>query len=359
MTINVAKNAGFCFGVNRIVERTLEEAKKGLVYTLGPVTHNKRVMAELEAAGVIVVNKAAELEGKPPGTVIIRAHGVSPEEYAKLDALNIRYLDYTCPDVKKIQRLAERAACEGRSVIICGDASHPEILGIVGHTGYTAAVIGSLDEAKALSYEAKPYTLLAQTTFRADMFDGIRSFLESLGLDLAVYNTICGHTARTQKETGEMSKTADIMLVLGDRSSSNSMKLFEIALKNQINTFFIETIEEINEKLLNLFSSSDMMIGVTAGASTSPAMIKEAVTLMSETNVNSNPNANAESNFEKMIAGVSMILRTGETVRGKVIKVANGEIFVDLGYKSDGVVQKGEYSDDTDADPAKDLKPGD
>ncbi|MCL2702224.1 MAG: bifunctional 4-hydroxy-3-methylbut-2-enyl diphosphate reductase/30S ribosomal protein S1 [Defluviitaleaceae bacterium] len=361
MTIKIAKSAGFCFGVGRIVTAALKEAAKGKVYTLGPVIHNKRVVAELAEKGVEQAGSAAELAGRPPGTVIIRSHGVPPEVYKDLEAHAINWLDYTCPDVKRVQEIVEGVVSDGRKLIIIGDANHPEIVGINGCADYGAIILNNLETAGEymFSHEEK-YTLVAQTTFDAELYNEIIDYLTGLGLDIDIRHTLCRGTAERYKEAGELAREVDLMIVLGDSGSSNSLKLFDICKRNQINTIFIENIREIEEKLLNILFDSDKIIGVTAGASTSPAMIKEAVKLMSE--INPNPSAtadNPEGNFENMIAGVNMVLRTGETVRGKVIKVANGEVFVDLGYKSDGIIQKGQYSDDADADPAKDLKPGD
>jgi len=274
-----------------------------------------------------------------------------------LDKLGLNYLDYTCPDVKRVQKTASEAINNSRKLIILGDANHPEIIGINGCTGYEAIIFGNIDDVKKYMFELdKPYTLVAQTTYDARQFNEITEYLTGLCLDIEIKHTLCRGTTERYREAEELSKKCDIMIVLGDTGSSNSRKLYDICKRNQINTFLIENIGEINKNLLKIFSGSDIIIGVTAGASTSPATIKEAVKLMSE--INPNPTQSAD-NFETMIAGVNMVLRNGETVRGKVIKVANGEVFVDLGYKSDGIIQKGHYSDDSDADPAKDLKPGD
>lgn len=450
MTVLLAKSAGFCFGVDRIITGALEAAGKGRVYTLGPVIHNKAVVAELADKGVEIITNADELAGKAPGTVIIRSHGVPCDEIAALEARGQAYLDYTCPDVKKIHKLAEDASARNRTVVILGDGKHPEVAAIKSRAVNAVILKDRLTAAEYDFKEDIPYTLVSQTTFNEEEYEYITAALKRRGLDMEFNKTVCKATADRQREAESISKAADIVFILGDRGSANSLELFDICKKNQINTFFIENTQEIEEKLLNFSHTSDMIIGVTAGASTPPAMIKEAVRLMNELNrpvddanekldangvqetavtpeVESAPveaaleapaqetppekaeaeaaavpkvleteaseqavsaeasgqeqvqpgaaglqnaqtakktgnepdTSSGDKEFAKMIAGASLVLRTGETVRGKVIKVANGEVFVDLGYKCDGVIQKGQYSDDSEADPAKDLKPGD
>ena len=385
MRVKVAKSAGFCFGVGRIVAAVKREAEKGPLYTLGPIIHNKRVVSELEELGAAVVYSPSELKDKPGSKIIIRSHGVPPEIYKDLDEAGANWLDYTCPDVMKVQEIGEESVKSGRPLILLGDKDHSEIIAINGRARYEAIVIGSLDEAKECVFDPDmAYILAAQTTFDAREFNEITNYLMSTGLNIDIRHTLCRGVAERYKEAEELSQQVDIMVVLGDLSSANSRKLFDICQRNQSNTFFIENITEINEFMLNYLNKSDIMVGVTAGASTSPAMIKEAVKLMSEIIPKTDANADIDQNigkkidqntdqntdqsadqsmnldnFENMIAGVNLSLRAGETVRGKVIKITNGEIFVDLGYKSDGIIPKGEFSDDPDLDPAKQLVPGD
>jgi 4-hydroxy-3-methylbut-2-enyl diphosphate reductase len=340
----LAKSAGFCFGVKRAVDCVYGKLDSGNIYTYGPIIHNKQVTGDLEKHGVKVIES---LDAAENGEVIIRSHGVPPTIYAELEEKGLKYTDCTCPFVKKIHNIVKKSyEIEQRYIIIVGNGNHPEVIGINGWCNNTAVIINSVEEAEMLPADNDgKWALVVQTTFETEVFDEIMSALEGKFKDLKLYKTICNATAERQKEAVEIANQVDYMIVLGDSKSSNTRKLFEISKKYCKNTFLCESIEDLQ---LNI-SSIDGKIGITAGASTPPVIIKEAVNAMSETN-----------NFMEMVDATLVSLHTGQVVKGKVINVSDtGVVYVDLGYKSDGVIARTEFSDDPNVDPAEAVKPGD
>jgi len=349
MEVILAEKAGFCFGVERVVNFVETEAQQGNVCTLGPVTHNKLVIAALETQGVRVIETAAEAD--EGSLVVIRAHGVPPTVYEELKAQEQRYEDYTCPFVQTIQRLVRGDATAGRDILVLGDKSHPEIIGILGHAGVNA--VACADEAALADWfpSDKPLTVVVQTTFHIRLFEDLMQQVLKKKPDAKIVNTICAATRERQEEAERLSREVDVMLVLGDKSSSNSRKLYETCKKNQPKSYLIESIAELQLK----YVSTNDRIGITAGASTPSAIIKEAYLSMSEFEETNSGN----ESFEEMLNESFVTLHTGDIVKGTVIQVANGEVSVNLGYKSDGLIQRGQYSDDPDVDPAAELNAGD
>jgi len=346
MEVVLAKSAGFCFGVKRIVDFVEAEAARGNVYTLGTVIHNKIVAESLRQKGVEVIALPEEAV-REDALVVIRSHGVPPSVYETLEARGLRYADYTCPLVLKIHRLVREDAAAGRHIIVLGDKDHPEVAGILGHAGGNALVAADAAAFAQLAPDAyKPYTIVAQTTFRVALFEELAAMAKARLTDAKIVNTICDATRERQEEADSLSREVDMMLVIGDRGSSNTQKLYETCKKNQKKSYLVETIAEIELKSL----STNDRIGITAGASTPSAIIKEALLSMSEFETTS---------FEEMLNESFVTLHTGDIVKGTVIQVANGEVSVNLGYKSDGLIQRGQYSDDPDVDPAAELKEGD
>ena len=341
----LAKSAGFCFGGKRAVDCVYDKVDSGKIYTYGPIIHNKQVTGDLEKHGVKVIESLDEADG---GEVVIRSHGVPPVIYDKLEEKNIAYTDCTCPFVKKIHKIVKKSFYdEQRRVIIIGNSTHPEVVGINGWCDNTAIIVNSVEEAAALDINKdEKWALVCQTTFQTDVFNEILSVLGNDFKDLKLYNTICNATAERQKEAASLAKRVDYMIILGDNKSSNTRKLYEISKKYCKNTFLCESIKDLQ---LNI-SSENVTIGITAGASTPPVIIKEAVNAMSETN----------NDFMKMVDETLVSLHTGQVVEGKVINVSDtGVVNVDLGYKSDGTIARTEFSDDPNVDPAEVVKPGD
>lgn len=349
--VTLAESAGFCFGVKRAIEMAYAEIEKNNgepLYSYGPLIHNKEVTNDLDAKGLHIIES---LEGIAEGTVVIRSHGVGKFLYDALEEKGMKMVDGTCPFVKKIHNIVNEAWNNGKSVIIAGDGKHPEVMGINGWCGNSAVILESPEEAQAAELDAeKEYAVVVQTTFRQSKFDDMMDILRKKGLKLDISQTICSATEKRQKEAMELSQRVDKMIVIGDKKSSNTQKLFEICKKNCENTVHIETICDL---VLKNFSSGDR-IGVTAGASTPPAIIKEVVVTMSEENVKVE-----EMSFEQMLEESLVTLHTGDVVKGTVIQVVGEEVSVNLGFKSDGVIPRGEFSRDTTVVPSKVVQPGD
>lgn len=354
MEIILAKSAGFCFGVNRAIESCYREIEKGgKIYTYGPLIHNKNVNNDLAQKGVKSVDR---LEGCEDGTVIIRSHGVGKFVYDELEERKINYVDGTCPFVKKIHKIVNDKEREGFGIIIIGDEKHPEVIGINGWCNNSAIIVDNIEDAKKIVTEKhKKYAVVVQTTFRESKYNSILSVLNDKNFNITAYNTICSATEERQTEAVRISQNVDKMLVIGDKGSSNTQKLFEICEKNCKNTSYIETI---NDLVLNNYKFNDK-IGITAGASTPPAIIKEVITTMSEMDGMKNTMEGEELTFEQMLNESFVTLHTGDVVKGTVISTAGEEVSVNLGYKSDGVIPRGEFSSDTTVVPSKVVQPGD
>ena len=274
MNVILAKSAGFCFGVKRAVDTVYERIlKKEPLYTFGPIIHNEEVVRDLEKKGVVVVNDVDELAGKPQGTVIIRAHGVERGVCEKIQALGFSIVDATCPFVLKIHRLVERYSGEDCHIVIVGNASHPEVKGIKSWSNAEdTRVIGTREEAE--KYDAphgKKVCIVSQTTFNYNKFQELVEIIKKKGYDIIVLNTICNATEERQTEAKAIAGEVDAMIVIGGRNSSNTQKLFEISKKECKNTYYIQTVKDLD---LTGFRSIDN-VGITAGASTPNKIIEE------------------------------------------------------------------------------------
>lgn len=345
MEIILAKSAGFCFGVKRAVDHAYSKVGQGDIYTYGPIIHNKEVTGDLDNKGVHVIENLDEVK---EGEIIIRSHGVPPSVYEEIEGRGLKYTDCTCPFVKKIHNIVRDNYNKGKSIIIVGNKTHPEIIGINGWCKNTAIIINSIEEALSIELEQEiSYALVVQTTFQTDVFESIIACLKEKSDDIEVFRTICSATGDRQKEAVEIAKIADQMIVLGDKSSSNTRKLYEISKKYCKNVYLCERICDL--ELQNIKKNGTM--GITAGASTPSVIIKEAVKAMSEME---------NKSFEEMLDDSLVTLRTGQIVKGTVISVSDaGEVSVNLGYKSDGIIARTEFSDDVDVNPADVVKPGD
>ena len=280
MNIILAKHAGFCFGVRRAVDITKETAKQvygesenaqsGMrprVFTYGELIHNKTVVEELAAEGITAISSPGEAQAGD--YVIIRSHGVPKSVYAELESRGINCVDATCPFVARIHETVLEAHRRGERVFIVGEPTHPEVVGINGHCGNEAMFIRSLDEHSKL--EGGGGCLVVQTTFDSDAFNEMSALIEREYPKITVNNTICTTTRERQTEADELSRKCDVMLVLGDKNSSNTQKLKEICKKNCPNTQNGANISEIS---LDLLKDYGIMIGVVAGASTPDSIIR-------------------------------------------------------------------------------------
>lgn len=274
MEVTVAKTAGFCFGVKRAVETVYREAEnaKGPVYTFGPIIHNDQVVNDLAEKGVRVISSEEELEQIHAGTVIIRSHGVSRGVQERILANGLNCVDATCPFVKKIHRIVEEEGRKGHTVIIAGNSSHPEVEGICGWASGPVYVVSDRSELESLTLkEGTIVTFVAQTTFNYKKFEELVEILSEKFYDSSVINTVCSATEERQSEARKIAAVSDAMLVIGGRHSSNTRKLYEICKETCRNTYFIETLVDLDSKPFQSFCH----VGITAGASTPNQIIEE------------------------------------------------------------------------------------
>ncbi len=352
----MAESAGFCFGVKRAIEMAYAAIKtEHPLYSYGQLIHNKTVTDDLAAKGLQITE---DLDSMEAGTLLIRSHGVGKELYDKAEEKGLRILDGTCPFVKKIHQIVQQQQEAGKGILVVGDGAHPEVIGICGWCQNQAVILE--DEQAAREKDIPPkdsYAVVVQTTFRQEKFDKILQILQERGISMQVFQTICSATEKRQTEAEELSKCVDKMIVIGGKNSSNTQKLVEICAKNCGNTVHIETICDL---VLNNFEKNDK-IGITAGASTPPAIIKEVVVTMSEAleNAVQNLEGSEEATFEQMLEESLVTLHTGDVVKGTVIQVVNEEVSVNLGFKSDGIISRGEFSSDPNVIPSKTVQPGD
>ncbi len=273
MEVVVTKSAGFCFGVRRAVERVYEQARQGKkVYTYGSIAHNETVVKELEEQGVTVLETRQELERIDEGTVVIRAHGVPKELYGLLEAKGLAYIDATCPFVQRIHEIVQEQSEQGRRIIIIGNDGHPEVEGTKGWTKSPAVVIETPEQAQ--NFEAKKgekLCIVSQTTFNYKKFQDLVEIFRKKGYDIIVANTICNATKERQREAIELAARADVMIVIGGTHSSNTRKLYELCRSECENTYYIQTLEDLQLELPN----SVELVGITAGASTPNKIIEE------------------------------------------------------------------------------------
>ena len=274
MQVTVAKSAGFCFGVQRAVDTVYEQVEKGIrpIYTYGPIIHNEVVVQDLEERGVQVLEGKEDLGQLTEGTVIIRSHGVGKDIYDLISAKGLNCVDATCPFVKKIHRTVEKESAAGRQIIIIGNDNHPEVEGIKGWCHHPALVIESAEQAEALNLpEGTKVCIVSQTTFNYKKFKDLVEILDKKRYDRIVVNTICNATEERQTEARQIAGKVDAMIVIGGSHSSNTQKLFEICRKECENTYYIQTVPDLDLEVLR----STGLVGITAGASTPKKIIEE------------------------------------------------------------------------------------
>ena len=277
MEVITAKTAGFCFGVKKAVDMVYEQIEKtgGPIYTYGPIIHNEEVVQDLESKGVRVLETEEELKALREGVVVIRSHGVGRHIYELLKHGGIEVVDATCPFVKKIHRIVEEQIRAGRRVIIIGNGKHPEVEGIKGWGDENTVVVESEDQINEdLLPKAQKYCIVSQTTFNYNKFQELVEKFSKRGYDILVLNTICNATQERQVEARRIASEVDAMIVIGGKHSSNTQKLFEICQKECSNTYYIQTLGDLNPECVNSVRS----VGITAGASTPNYIIEEVQT---------------------------------------------------------------------------------
>ena len=276
MKVELAKTAGFCFGVKRAVDTVFQQVEKNedeKIYTYGPIIHNEEVIKDMESKGVQVLNSLEELKALEHGIVIIRSHGVPKYVCDILDERKIQYVDATCPFVKKIHKIVSEESAKGSHVIVIGSETHPEVEGIIGWAGPDTTVIQTIEEAEAFEIEdpTQKVCIVAQTTFNYNKFKDLVEIIHKKGYDIIVLNTICSATKERQEEARDIAKRVDAMIVIGDKRSSNTQKLFEICSNACKDTYYIQTLGDFDMNQLRSVET----VGITAGASTPNNIIEE------------------------------------------------------------------------------------
>lgn len=263
--------AGHCFGVKAAMELAFETARNahGPVYTLGPIIHNAQAVQQLEAEGVRAVNNLSEVSA---GVIIIRSHGVAPQVIAEATARGLSVVDATCPFVRRAQNQARELVQNGYSLVIVGEASHPEVEGILGTVNGQAQVVSGPDEVAALPHQ-KRYGLIAQTTQSLENLQRVASALLTRTSTLKVQNTICHATIDLQRETRSLAAEMQVMLVVGGRNSANTSRLVRICETVGVTTHHIETAAEVDPA----WFAGVERVGVTAGTSTPDWIIAEVI----------------------------------------------------------------------------------
>ena len=350
MELIIANTAGFCFGVNNAVNIVFDLASESnaKIYTLGPIIHNEQVVDKLTQHGVTAINSPEEAKGD--AKVIIRAHGVGPDTLKQLREQGVEIVNASCPYVEKIQKLVSEKYEKDYQVIIIGDKHHPEIIGINGWCNNTAYIIESEEQVNSLPQIEKNICVVAQTTFIRDKWEKIIKSLNKRFENVIKFDTICNATDKRQVEAEKISKEVDMVLVIGGQNSSNTNKLYEICKKNCERTYKIQTASDIPPVDIKKIKK----IGITAGASTPDWVIKEVIHKMSELD-----KQDLEMSFAEAFESSLVTLTTGQITKGRIIGYNQSEVFVDLGFKSDGIIPMQEFSNDPDFNPEKSLKVGD
>jgi len=274
MEVVLAKNAGFCMGVRRAVETTLGMVQKGEadIATFGPLIHNPQVLKLLEAQGVKILE---EIPAQATGAIIIRAHGIPPEEKKKLEATGARVEDATCPRVLKVQAIIARYKKDGYSTVIIGDREHAEVEGLMGYAGNSGQVVNSAADVAALCLDG-PYIIVSQTTQDEYLFERLKEAILQKYPDGEVFNTICDSTHKRQAEVRQLCQEVDALVVVGGKTSANTKRLGEIAESLGCPVFMVESEQDLEPQALQGYGR----VGVTAGASTPNWVINRIVEVL-------------------------------------------------------------------------------
>lgn len=276
MEVILAKSAGFCFGVERAIKLVYEQIEQNQdgrkIYTFGPIIHNDLVVKDLESKGVFVFDDEDHFDKIAGSILIIRSHGVAKAVYDKAQKQGITIVDATCPFVKKIHNIVAEHSANGEEIVIIGDKEHPEVKGIIGWARGPVTVIKNEEEAHAFRpYGTAKVCVVSQTTFHHLNFQYLVEILKGKGYDVCTINTICNATQARQEEAGSVAHLADKMIVIGDPKSSNTQKLFGICKEYCQDTYYIQTLKDLD----NVDLQEAKIVGITAGASTPNNIIQE------------------------------------------------------------------------------------
>ncbi|HAW60412.1 MAG TPA: 4-hydroxy-3-methylbut-2-enyl diphosphate reductase [Actinobacteria bacterium] len=269
MRVKVAEHAGYCYGVERALKLTLEALNRlpKPICTLGPLIHNPQVVDSLEEKGVRAVSTLDEIDA---GTVIVRTHGVDSRVIEEAKERGLRVVDATCPFVKKAQRCAAQLVAEGYHLVVVGERDHPEVIGILAHSGEGALVVERVEDLSNLE-DVQRAGVVVQTTQSEENLKKIVSELLSVVGEVKIFNTVCDATANRQKAAVQLAREVDVMLVVGGKNSANTTRLAQLCRQINPRTHHVETPSEIDPQ----WFFKDAFVGVTAGASTPDWILKK------------------------------------------------------------------------------------
>ena len=348
--ITVAKNAGYCYGVRRAIEKAESLGGKGRkVYTAGPLIHNKFVVEQLEGKGIF---SREDIESIPDGAaVVVRAHGITLEKQQRLMEKGCRLEDATCPHVGRIHRIVEEESGKGRHILLIGAGKHPEVLGIASRCKSCTILE---NEAQAREWAEKnsqiAVSVVSQTTFNREIFVNCTKILKNACKSINIFDTICNATDERQKEARTLASGSDLVIVIGDQTSSNSRRLYEICLQACPDTLFVENVQGIPQG----HCRGKQAIAIAAGASTPDLIIKEVYDKMTD-----EMNIQETESFAELLEQTLKTLHTGEKVTGVITQINPTDIHVDLGVKQAGYIPTTELSDDPNYVIADNIHIGD
>ena len=368
--IEIAKNAGFCFGVRRATDKIEEliknKSSSDVICTLGKLIHNEQYIAYLEKNGVVELSQEnidEIIEKARQGarvTIVIRTHGAERDIQAKLEECakrieNLTIVDSTCPYVKKIHKIAEENSSHNEIFIVIGQREHPEVKSIISYANNECLVfLNEIELEKYLKEKnstVKTVNMVAQTTLKLSMWEKCQKILKKYCTNAKIFDTICSVTETRQTEAQALAKKSDVMFVIGGKDSSNTSKLVQVCQKYCEKTFWIQTSRDIEFDKVE----GAQYIGITAGASTPDSLIREVKETMSEIR---------EENFAELFAeqcesGARVKIYTGATVSGTVMSISENEIRLDLGTKVTGVITRDQITDSNDVKLNELFKIGD
>lgn len=358
--ITVAKTAGFCFGVRRAVQMAEQACQDyGSIWALGDIIHNAHEVQRLAEMGVYKAEHVADVPDGVP--VLIRAHGVPETVIRQLEDKGCSIVDATCPFVGKIHRIAREESRSGRHLIIIGSRNHPEVVGIQGWCGDSDVYETPEELEYALCTVPEngqdlckiPVSVVAQTTINRKIFDICTKIIKKQCTNAKIFDTICNATDERQAEARLLAGKSDIMIVIGDRKSSNTKRLYEISTSLCDRVLYIEDAAGLTGNEVQ--GMEQPYIGITAGASTPAWIIKEVRNMMSdETRIE-----NGSEDFAAMLEESFKTLNTGDKVTGTVLKISQNEVHVDLGVKHAAYIPMHELSDDPSFNAEENIKVGD
>ncbi len=352
--IRIAKSAGFCFGVKRACTMIENEAASGeKVYCLGEPIHNRIYTSMLEKKGVTILPDDGSVL-PTDGRVFVRTHGIPCEILKKIRQVCPKYTDATCPFVMRIHDIVREQSALGRFAVIMGDENHPEVKGIVSYASAGYRVFSSAEDAaqftKSTFSDENSFFTAVQTTFSKIEWKQFANILQKLYTNPNIFDTICNVTSVRQEEADKLTKSCDAAIVVGGLKSSNTKKLYDIAIKNCKNTFLTENAEGLTEYIPILKNLQNIII--IAGASTPGAIIQEVYKTMAEI-------LNEELSFAELLDQSFKTLNTGERVVGVISAVSPAEIKVDLGTKHTGILPYDEIVTEGSIDLEKEYHVGD